>query len=208
MGFTLPQVLWQWLTNPNVTYALLILGMWALIAAWFTPGTGVAEGLAVACLALAAVGLFRLPTNLAALLLILVALVLYVLEGQINSNGILALVATLLLTIGSMFLFHTREEIVRVSRWLILGVSVSSLALFWWLTTAGLVAQLRPVQSSARVQPGDEGEARTDLAPRGVVYVADEEWSAEAVSGTIPAGTRVRVVAVDGLHLTVEPIEE
>ncbi len=208
MPFTVPETLWHWLLNPNVTYTLLILGIWAVIAAWAAPGTGIAEGLAIACLTLAAIGLFQLPTNVAALALILAAVVLYLLEIKVASHGVLALVATVLLTIGSLFLFRTTEEAARVSRWLVFLVSGVTLVLFWVLTSVGLVAQLQPVRTGARVRPGMVGEARTDLNPRGVVYVADEEWSAEAVDGPIPKGARVKVIGIRGLHLVVEEVGE
>ncbi len=207
MPFTVPNVLWQWLVDPNVTYTLLILGIWAVVAAWATPGTGVAEGLAITCLTLAAIGLFNLPTNVAALALILAAVVLYLLEIKVTSHGILALSATVLLTVGSLFLFRSAEEAARVSRWLVFALSIASLAVFWALTSAGLAAQLQPVRTGPRVRVGMVGEARTDLAPRGVVYVADEEWSAEAADGPIPRGARVKVVGVRGLHVIVEEVE-
>ncbi len=207
MPFTVPEILWEWLLSPHVTYTLLMLGIWAVIAAWATPGTGIAEGMAITCLTLAAIGLFNLPTNVAALALIFVAVGLYLLEIKVASHGILALVATLLLTIGSLFLFRTTEEAARVSRWLILGVSGATLGIFWLLTSVGLLAQLQPVRTGARVRPGMIGEARTDLAPRGVVYVGNEEWSAEAADGPIPKGARVRVASVRGLHLVVEKVE-
>ncbi len=208
MPFSVPEVLWQWLINPNVTYTLLILGLWAVIAAWAAPGTGVAEGLAITCLTLAAIGLFNLPTNVAALALILAAVILYLLEVKVASHGILALVATLLLTLGSLFLFRTTQEAAQVSRWLVFSLSAVSLGIFWLLTSAGLAAQLQPVRTGPRVRVGMIGEARTDLNPRGVVYVGDEEWSAEAVDGWIPRGARVKVVGVRGLRVVVEEIEE
>ncbi len=206
MPLTLPHALWQWLTDPNVVYLLLIIGVWAIVTAWLMPGTGVAEAVAVACLALAAIGLLQLPTNVAALLLILVAAGLYVVEAHVTSHGVFALLATVLLVIGSLFLFTGGTETRRVSLWLILTVSLSTLGLFWGLIAVGLTAQLRPVEDEARVHVGDMGEARTDITPHGVVYVAEEEWTAETVGDPIPAGTPVRVVDIRGLHLIVEPL--
>ncbi|MCA1727603.1 MAG: NfeD family protein, partial [Actinobacteria bacterium] len=54
---------------------------------------------------------------------------------------------------------------------------------------------------------GLEGVASTTLAPQGVVLIASEQWTAVSTSGAIPAGSRVRVVAVDGLRVRVEPVE-
>ena len=208
MPFTLPQTIWHWLTNPNVVYLFLIIGVWSFIAAWLVPGTGVAEAFAVTCLVLAAIGLFQLPTNIAALLLILVAVGLYLVEAHASSHGVFALLGTVLLVIGSLFLFGTAAEAQRVSRWLIFTVAAVTLGLFWVLMTFGLAAQRRPVEEEARMHVGDVGEARTDLAPRGVVYIGDEEWSAETAGAPITAGTRVKVVAIRGLHLLVEPVQE
>jgi membrane-bound serine protease (ClpP class) len=55
---------------------------------------------------------------------------------------------------------------------------------------------------------GREGIVVRDLGPRGVVQVASEEWTADAVSGTPRRGERIRVVAMDGVRLKVEPVED
>jgi len=208
MEFTLPQTLWELLTNPNVVYALLIVGMWSLLAAFVTPGTGIPESVAVVCLTLAIIGLWQLPTNAAALLLIVVAVILYLVEVKVSSHGFLAFSATVLLVVGSLFLFHSGQMAANVSIWLIAVTALASLGLFWLVTAAGLAAQLRPVQTGARVKVGDIGRARTDLKPSGVVYVADEEWSARSAEGSIAEGTPVKVIAIKGLHLVVVPARD
>lgn len=71
----------------------------------------------------------------------------------------------------------------------------------------GILAQSRRVVTGQAGIVGETGEARTDLSPRGKVYVHSEYWSAEA-SVPIQAGTRVRVVSVDGMVLRVEPIRQ
>jgi membrane-bound ClpP family serine protease len=55
---------------------------------------------------------------------------------------------------------------------------------------------------------GREGVVEDDLDPEGVVLVSSEQWSARSVAGSLPRGTRVRVVGVDRLRLDVEPIKE
>ncbi len=204
MEFVLPQVLWRILINPNVTYALLILGTWSIIAAIITPGWGIPEGLTVVCWALASVGLLKLPTNVAALILILAAIPLYLAEIKAHSHGALALLATLLLTLGSIFLFHSPNAAERVSRWLIALVSLGTLAFI------GLFIYLIPAPShppsAQRVKKGDVGIARTALKPDGIVYVADEEWSARSVNEYIPEGAPVEIVDVQGLVVWVKRI--
>ncbi len=204
MDFTLPSQLWQLLTSPNITYLLLMLGAWSIITALIIPGIGVPEGLVILCWSLAAIGLLKLPTNVAALLLILAALSLYILELKVSSHGILAIMATILLTVGSLFLFQGPDEAQRVSRWLIAFVSLSTLALFTFLTEKVLVAQQRPSQTGPRVRVGDKGFTKSDLNPIGVVYVADEEWTGESVAGFIPKGAPVIVVGVEKLRVYVQ----
>jgi membrane-bound ClpP family serine protease len=55
---------------------------------------------------------------------------------------------------------------------------------------------------------GTDGKAETTLAPTGVAYAGGESWSARSRSGVIPAGTPVRIVAIEGLQLIVEPAEQ
>ena len=66
MDGELVQALWSLLTNPNVVYALLIVGLWATAAAFYVPGTGLMEVAAALCLVLAVAGLTQLPVNVMA----------------------------------------------------------------------------------------------------------------------------------------------
>ncbi len=205
MNFDLPHVLWRVLVNPNVTYTLLIFGVWSIIAAIVTPGWGVPEGLAITCLALASVGLLHLPTNVAALLLILAAIPLYTVEIKVKSHGVLALMATFLLTLGSLFLFRSPDEAERVSRGLILIVTLGTLVIVFLFIL--LIPRAPSDPPSRRIRVGDVGVARTALNPRGVVYIRNEEWTGESRVGPIAEGTSVEVVEIRGLIVYVKPIK-
>ena len=75
--------IWRLLTDPNVSFLLLVLGLWCVVLAVSLPGTGLPDVTAILSLTLAAIGLFTLPVNLVGLLLIALALVLFIAEFQV-----------------------------------------------------------------------------------------------------------------------------
>lgn len=195
----------EFLTNPNVAYIFLLLGLWALAAAWTIPGTGFPEAAAVICLLLAAMGLARLPINYIGLGILLVALVLFLVDLKVQSGG-LTLAAVIGLVIGSVVLFQPGEGTV-LSPWVIGGATAISAGLFGWAFRMAVRAQRLAVRTGTQTLVGAEGIATTPIAPIGTVQVRSELWT--AVSETpIAAGTPVRVVAVEGVRLYVAPVEE
>jgi membrane-bound serine protease (ClpP class) len=70
----------------------------------------------------------------------------------------------------------------------------------------GLLAQGRRVRTGAAGLVGEVGTVATDIAPEGKVYVHSEYWNAVA-GEPIPAGSTVRVVAVDGMTIRVERVK-
>jgi membrane-bound serine protease (ClpP class) len=197
------EVLQQILTNPNVAYALLVLGLWAAVASWAVPGTGFPEAAAAICLVLAALGLARLPVNLIGLAMVVTAMGLFVLDLKVQSAG-LTLGAAAGLALGSLFLFRPGAGAI-VSRWLIGIATVGSLSLFGLVLSAAVRAQRLPVRDDIESLIGTEGIVTSDLDPRGTVRVRSELWTADA-DQHIPAGTAVQVIGIDGIRLHVAPI--
>lgn len=194
----------EFLTNPNVVYIFLLLGLWALAAAWTIPGTGFPEAAAIICLLLATMGLARLPINYIGLGILLAALVLFLVDLKVQSGG-LTLAAVIGLVIGSVLLFRPGEG-VALSPWVIGGAAVISAGLFGWAFRMAVRAQRLAVRTGIQTLLGAEGVATTPVAPTGTVQVRSELWT--AVSDTpIPAGTPVRVVAVEGVRVRVVPVE-
>ena len=173
------------------------------------PGTGLPEAGAVVCLALAAVGLTHLEVNLAGLGLMGLALILYVLEFRFTAHGAFLAGGTLALGVGSLLLFRVNDVAQAALSWVtVLLATFTSTAGFAFILTKGLAAQrLPPAQDPGRVV-GSTGVAKTDVNGQGTVYVAGELWSAAAANGAIPAGSRVVVVARDGLHLKVAKMSQ
>jgi membrane-bound serine protease (ClpP class) len=92
----------------------------------------------------------------------------------------------------------------RVSWSVILPTVVAFSGFFLFVVAMATRAQKRRRLSGAEGMVGELGEARTPLAPGGKVFVHGEIWNATATE-PIPAGARVRVRAVSGLELEVEP---
>lgn len=198
------EILQQTLTNPNVAYALLVLGLWAAVAAWAVPGTGFPEAAAAIFLVLAALGLASLPVNLIGLAMVVTAMGLFVLDLKVQSAG-LTLGAAAGLALGSLFLFRPGAGVI-ISRWLIGIATIGSLSLFGLVLSAAVRAHRLPVKTDVEALIGAEGIVTSDLDPRGTVRVRGELWTADA-DEPILAGTAVRVISIDGIRLRVAPAE-
>jgi membrane-bound serine protease (ClpP class) len=196
--------LYQLLTNPNIAFLLLVVGLWSAIFAIFVPGTGLPEAGAVIFLALAAVGFMALPVTLIGLLLIALSVILYMVELKAQTHGALLLSGAVVMGLGALFLINTSDNPSRVGiSWpMALGVPAVSALLFSFLIAKGLAAQRAPLLQDLRRLVGQRGVTRTSVAREGTVYVSGEEWSATA-EAPIPANTDVVVTERRGLTLKV-----
>lgn len=203
-------LLWSLLTNPNVAYLLLVVGVWSAALAYTVPGTGLAEAGASICLALAVIGLTRLPVNAAGLFLIGLSIVLFLVELKLATHGAFLIAGTAAFTLGSLFFFRPEEragQVVVVSRWLVAGTSLATLVFFGWALSKALASQKAPPVHDPDSVVGAIGEARTDVDGAGSVYVGGELWSAEA-DEKITAGEEVVVLSRQGLMLKVAKKKE
>ena len=207
MGLSdLANLVYQLLTNPNIAFLLLVLGLWSAVFAIFVPGTGLPEASAVLCLALAAVGLVALPVNLLGLLLIALSMALAVVELKAQTHGVLLLTGAFVMGLGALLLFREEGAVPteRISWLTVISVPVITSVLFGFLITKGLAAQRAPALQDLRRIIGARGVTRTPVLREGTVYVSGEEWSATA-EAPIPPNTDVVVTERDGLTLKVMP---
>jgi membrane-bound serine protease (ClpP class) len=196
------------ITDPNVAYILMMLGMLGLFFELSNPGAilpGVIGGIS---LILAFFALQSLPINYAGLLLILFGLALLVAEIKVVSHGVLAIGGVVAMSLGSLMLFDAPEVDVRVSWWVILPTVGATAAVFLFVIAAGVRALAARSPLGAPALVGQTGVARGALAPEGPVLVQGELWRAVARGGPVQEGDRVRVAGVQGLTLTVEKVEE
>jgi membrane-bound serine protease (ClpP class) len=192
------------ITDPNVAYILMMLGMLGLFFELSNPGVilpGVVGGIA---LILAFFAFQSLPINYAGLLLILFGIVLMIAEIKVVSHGVLAIGGTVSMALGSLMLFDAPEVGFRVSWWVILPTVGATAGIFLFVVAAGIRALTARSSVGAPALLGQTGVARGALSPEGHVLVQGELWRAVARGAPVEEGSRVRVVDVQGLTLTVE----
>jgi membrane-bound serine protease (ClpP class) len=194
------------LAHPQIAYLLLTLGMLGLTIELWNPGAilpGVAGGL---CLLLAFFAFQILPVSTTGLLLIVFGLALLVLELKVPSFGVLGIGGTIALVVGSVMVTRDAVPGVPVSLALVVATALALAGIVLFLGRLALRAQRLAPVTGAEGMVGLEGRAREALEPgaAGYVDVHGEMWRASSAT-PVPAGSSVRVVAVNGLTLIVEP---
>lgn len=200
------------LSDPNIAFLLLSIGSAGLLAEVWSPNfvTGIIGALAII---LAFIGLGALPLNVGGLILIVFGMVLFGLELTVTSHGLLGFGGVVSLALGASALFTTPgdpfQPFARVALPVILTVTITFgviMVLIVWGAIRSRTVMATPGTAGAPFVIGSHGSVRRPLEPLGSVYVAGEEWSARAAEGArLERGVPVRVVAVDGLTLVVEP---
>ena len=195
----------QVVRDPNVAYILMIAGLWMAVIAVTTPGTGFAEVTAAFLLVLAAIGLLGLGPNIAGILLIVLAFVLFAVDVVATSHGVLTIGGLIALLVGSLLLFPGGDSTLTVSGWLIAGVVLGSAGM------AGIVLHAlrrslrqRNVDLAALNVDGATGRVRSPITAHepGTVQVAGQLWTATA-DEPMESGADVVVRSRDGLTLHV-----
>lgn len=200
---TLRQRLLGKLMDPNIAFLLFSIGMLAIYAEFNNPGAILPGVIGLLCVVLAVFALNILPTRFAALGLILVAFVLFGLEAKFTSHGILGAGGVVAMVFGALLLVDGPIPEMRVRLWTALAVSIPLGVISVFLMTLALRAHRNKIQTGEEGMIGEVGVAHTPLTPAGKVFVNGEYWDALA-SAFIPAGSRVRVKAVEGLQLLVD----
>ena len=198
-------------TDPNIVFLFITIGVQAIIIEISSPGGWMAGFIGVVCLGLATYGLGILPVNYFGLLFIVTSFVLFILDIKAPTHGALTAAGVGSLIVGALVLFNTpvTPSFQHVSVPLVIGVSVFSGAVFFAIMMIAVRAQHTPIRTGEESMSGRTGIARTELSPNGSVQVGGELWSAELEEDgpSLPAGTRVEVVKVEGLRLIVRKAE-
>ena len=194
------------LLDPNLAFVFFWLGLAFIVAEFFIPG-GIVGTLGVLMFVASLVALGMLPVQLIGVVLLVASLVFFVLELLHPGVGLPAIAGIVCLVLGGMLLFDTSAPGVSVSPWVIAPVAVFAGVFFLVVIRAAMRLRHRTTITRDEQLVGSEGVVLRDLHPRGVVQIASEHWTAEAVRGTPRKGDHVRVVEMDGLKLKVEPVE-
>lgn len=192
------------LADPNIAFVLGALGAILLYFEFTHPGMvlpGVAGALAIV---LALLGFYLLPINYIGVILIVLALVLFALEAHVSAHGLLAAGGILAMLFGSLILVKSPWPGAHIHWTTSLGVTLPLALIVTLLMRAVFLAQRQKAVVGSEGLLESIGVARTDLAPLGKIMVHGELWDARATE-SISAGAQVRVRAVEGLTLLVEP---
>ncbi len=203
------QQIFDFLKDPNVAYVLLIVGLWMLVIAVTTPGTGFAEVAAAIALVGAAIGLFNLTVNFAGILLIVVAFGLFAVDVFAPSHGVLTVGGVVALIAGSLLLMPQRENAAGISGWLIAGATLASAGMAGIVLHALVRTLRRPAVDIAAVNVvGAQGRVRRAIAAgeSGTAQIAGQLWTVEA-DEPIESGAVVTVRRVEGLTLHVARVK-
>jgi membrane-bound serine protease (ClpP class) len=192
------------ITNPNVAYILLLIGLYGLIFEFYSPGMivpGVVGGISML---LALYALQLLPISYAGLALTLLGIALMVSELFVPSFGALGIGGAAAFVIGSVMLLDTDVPGYGVS-WMLIGAIAVVAAGFFMLVFTLLVRSRRgAVVSGPEEMVGSIGSVIDWDGHAGRVRVHGEMWQARATRALKP-GREVRVARIDGLTLEVEP---
>jgi membrane-bound serine protease (ClpP class) len=195
------------ISNPNIAYILLMIGLAGLYFEFSHPGAifpGVIGGIA---LILAFFALQTLPVNYAGILLIVLAIIFFIMEMKITSYGLLSVAGIISLLLGSLMMFKGTGPDLKLSWRVLLPTLILVSGFFVFI--AGLVfrAQISKPKTGSKGLVGEIGIVKKALAPEGKVFVHGELWNARS-DKTVEADTKVRVVDVANLMLEVEPTDE
>jgi membrane-bound serine protease (ClpP class) len=193
------------ITDPNIAYILMLIGIYGLFFEFANPGF-VLPGVAGAiCLILALYAFQVLPVNYAGLGLLSLGIIFMLAEAFVPSFGALGFGGVIAFVVGSIILFDKEGSAYAVSLPLIFMLSLMSAGFFLFIVGAAVKARNRPVVSGQEQMLSSIGEVLEDFEENGLVRIHGEIWGARS-GAPLRKGTRVEVTAVDGLVLHVKPV--
>ncbi len=195
------------LSNPNIAYLLMMLGIIGIFFEISQPGAVFPGAIGAIAILLALFAFSSLPVNYIGVLLILLAVVLFILEVKVVSYGMLAVGGIISMAFGSLMLIDSSEPYLQISRAVIAATVSVSAGFITFATWMVIRTQRRPITSGQEGMVGKTGEVIEPINGKGRVFVHGEDWQA-CSDQPIQAGAGIEVVRVmDGLILKVKATE-
>jgi len=195
------------LTNPNIVFLLLSVGVQAILIEISSPGGWVAGFIGVVLLALAVYGLGILPVNWFGVVFLIIAFALFILDIKAPTHGALTAAGVGSFIAGALILFNSIQVpgFARVSVGLVVGMGVFIGLTFFAVVMVAVRAMKKPVITGRESLAGKTGVCLTRITNTGIVQVAGEQWSAQLAEGEGPIkkGEPVTVDRVEGVRLIV-----
>jgi membrane-bound serine protease (ClpP class) len=208
IGMNPLQRLLHFVTQPEVAFLLVSFGTLAILFELYPSGIGLSGILGLVATLLGFYGLTILPTNWAAVALVVAGMTFFIVDLHTEGLGVWTAGGTAALTGGGLLLFSGAAPALRLSPWAIVLVVGTTVPFFVFAMTAALRLRRRPSVAGSESLVGMVGEARTDLGPEGTVMAKGTLWQARSSGDAIPAGSKVRIEETQGLTLVVGPDDE
>ena len=192
------------LSNPQLALVLMMIGIYGLFIEFTSPGFGVPGVAGLICLTLALYAFQLLPVNWAGVALVAFGATLMLAETFLPSFGALGVGGIVAFVIGGLFLMDTEAPGFGIPLPFLVGLALVSGGLIFAIGALAARTRDRAVVSGREALAGSTGVVMTVTADGAWAHVAGESWRVAAASPLAP-GDRVRVTAIDGLTLQVEP---
>lgn len=204
LPMTLPEQFLHLITDPNIAFILLTLGLNALLFELSSPGGFAAGIIGGICLVLGLYALGVLSVNWTGILFIVLAFILFIVDIKAATHGVLTAGGIASFIFGALILFSS--PIYTISRALVFTVALATGAFFAFAVSKALLAQKRQPSTGREALIGKRAIVRAPLAPEGFVLLAGELWKARAQEGTIGYGETVEVVGMEGFTVIVRAV--
>ena len=199
------QLFFDKLSDPNIAYILMMLGVYGMIYELSNPGAifpGIVGGI---CLLLAFLAFQTLPINTVGVLLMVFGILLLLLEIKVPSYGLLTIGGATSLALGSVILIDTSIPVLKVSLGIIIPTVILTVLFALFAVGLGIKAQRKKTTTGKEGIIGMVGEALEDLNPQGQILVNGEYWNGISKQ-EIKKGQHVEVTGMQGLKLIVKQV--
>jgi len=193
------------ISNPNMAYILLVIGMMGLYFEFSNPGAIVPGVVGGICLILAFFAFQTLPINYAGLALMILAVILFLLEIKVTSHGVLAIGGTVSLLLGSLMLIDSDLPYLQISLSVIIPVVIFTAAFFMFAIFFALKAHKRKIATGEAGLIGETATVTEMDNGQGTVFVHGEYWQALSTDD-FPKGTKVKIIGVEGMFVKVDKL--
>jgi membrane-bound serine protease (ClpP class) len=194
------------ITNPNVAFILMLIGIYGLIFEFSNPGAIVPGTVGAICLLLALYAFQLLPINYAGMGLILLGVALMVAEAFAPSFGMLGIGGVIAFVIGSIILMDTEAPGFGIDISVIITFALASAFILFFVVGMAMKARRRPIVSGMEELIGGEATVINDFDHNGSVIIHGENWLALS-DARLHKDQKVKVTDIQGLTLKVEPLQ-
>ncbi len=195
------------LTNPNIAFVLMTLGLYGLIYEFASPGGFVPGITGAICLLLGAFAINHLPVNYFGLLLMILGIASMTTEAFFRSFGILGIIGAISFATGGMMFIDNTAPAQNVSPWLIGGMTLISAGLLSVGLKVILRTRNRAVTTGTEALRHATGEVVHWSDTTGEIMAEGSVWKAKSTAGLIlKKGDKVKVLDIDGLCLIIQPL--